>query len=86
VEFAQRALELSGGKSPEILGTLAAAYAETGRFAEAVQTAQKAADLAKQQNNPALVESIQAKIRLYEVGKPFRELSFSPSETPIRSE
>ena len=37
--LAQRAVELSGVKRPEILRTLAAAYAETGRFAEAVQTA-----------------------------------------------
>ena len=41
VILACRAAELSGSKTPEILGTLAAAYAEAGRFAEAAATAQK---------------------------------------------
>ncbi len=39
VDLAQRAIKLSDGKNPVILDTLAAAYAEAGRFAEAVQTA-----------------------------------------------
>ena len=81
VELAQRAVKLSGGREPAILGTLAAAYAETGRFTEAVQTARKAVDLARQQNQQALAESIQAKIRLYEAGKAFRESPSSPAKT-----
>jgi hypothetical protein len=32
-------MELSGGKDPDFLRTLAAAYAETGRFSEAITTA-----------------------------------------------
>ena len=39
VELAQQAVQLSNGRSPEILDTLAAAYAEAGRFHEAVETA-----------------------------------------------
>ena len=46
-------------------------------FAEAVQTARKALDLAKQPGKPA----IQAKLRLYEAGTPYHE---SPAETPMR--
>jgi hypothetical protein len=62
---------------------LAAAYAEAGRFPEAVQTARKALELATQQNNQALAESIKAKIPLYEAGKPFRQtLSTSPPPRP----
>ena len=41
VELAQRAVQLSDGREPAILGTLAAAYAEAGRFSEAVQTARQ---------------------------------------------
>ena len=52
---------------------MAAAYAEAGRFSEAVQTAHKAVDLATQQNKQPLAESIKAKIPLYEAGTPFRE-------------
>ena len=73
VEFAQRAEELTSGREPAILDTLAAAYAEAGRFAEAVQTARKALELAEQQGKRPLAESIKAKIRLYEAGRPFRE-------------
>jgi protein O-mannosyl-transferase len=73
IELAQRAAELSGGREPAVLDTLAAAYAASGRFNDAVQTAKKALDLASQQNNQPLVESIEAKIRLYEANTPFRE-------------
>ncbi|MGO9113846.1 MAG: tetratricopeptide repeat protein [Thermoguttaceae bacterium] len=78
IELALRAWKLSGGKKPTVLGTLAAAYAEAGRFPEAVQTARKAIDLAKQQNEPAVAESIRAKIRFYEAGTAFREPPPSP--------
>ena len=40
VALAERAWTLCGGREPAILGTLAAAYAEAGRFPEAVATAQ----------------------------------------------
>ena len=81
VDLARRAVEFSGGKSPEILGTLAAACAEAGRFPEAVQTAHKAADLARQQNKPALAVSLEAKLRLYEAGTPLRESPFLPAKS-----
>jgi tetratricopeptide (TPR) repeat protein len=46
VRLATRACELTHDKAPLLLGTLAAAYAEAGRFDEAVATAQKAHDVA----------------------------------------
>ena len=49
IELAQQANQLSGGVQPLVLRTLAAAYAEAGRFPEAVETAQKALHLAKSQ-------------------------------------
>ena len=49
-----------------------------------MQTARKALELATQQNKQALAESIQAKIRLYEAGKPFRESPSPPAKTPPR--
>jgi protein O-mannosyl-transferase len=73
VELAGRALTRAGGPEPAVLDTLAAAYAESGRFPDAVQTARKALDLAKQQGKTALAESIQARIRLYESATPLRE-------------
>ena len=62
VELARRVARLAGGREPAVLGTLAAAYAEVGRFPEAVQTARKALELATQQNKQALARSIQAKL------------------------
>jgi protein O-mannosyl-transferase len=70
IPYLQQALELSGGSEPTMLDTMAAAYAKSGRFAEAVQTAEKALQLALQQNNRALAESIQAKLQHYESGTP----------------
>ena len=75
VELAGRAVRLSGGREPAVLGTLAAAYAEVGRFSEAQDTARKALDLAARQDNRPLAESLKAKIPLYDAGTPFREMS-----------
>jgi protein O-mannosyl-transferase len=84
VALAQRAAQLSGGREPAILDTLAAAYAEAGRFAQAVETAQKAIELATQQNKKALANSVQAKLRLYEAGTPFRQSQASPAKSSIQ--
>lgn len=41
-----------------VLSTLAATYAEAGRFAQAAETVRKALELATEQNNQPLAESI----------------------------
>ena len=46
VQLAARACQLDHDQQPMLVGTLAAAYAEAGRFDEAVATAQRAHDLA----------------------------------------
>ena len=46
IEHARRANRLCGGERPDILDTLAAAYAEAGRFPEALATARNALELA----------------------------------------
>ena len=73
VELAQQAAQLSGGKHPEILDTLAAAYAEAGRFPEAVTTAGQALRLAEVQGNAALAESVRDRLKLYEADSPYHE-------------
>jgi protein O-mannosyl-transferase len=73
VGLAERAAQLSGRREPAVLGTLAAAYAEAGRFAEAVQTAHKALERAAQQDQQKMVESIKVKIPFYEAGTPFHQ-------------
>jgi hypothetical protein len=64
---------LSGGREPAVLDTLAAAYAEAGRFPEAVETARRAQALATQQSKRPLVEALAARIALYEARAPFHE-------------
>ena len=71
VELAEKAERLSGGRNPSILGTLAAAYAESGRFPEAVTTAQRALALAIAQTNTAQVISLKEQVGLYRAGSPF---------------
>ncbi len=73
VAFAERAVELSGARDPALLDTLAAAYAEAGRFPEATRTARRALDLAKQQRDAQLAQALTSRIALYEARTPFRE-------------
>jgi tetratricopeptide (TPR) repeat protein len=73
VELAQHANQLTGGRNPLLLGTLAAAYAETGRFAEAAATARTALGLASRRPNSQLAQALQAQLRRYESGLPSRE-------------
>jgi tetratricopeptide (TPR) repeat protein len=73
VKLAERASDLSKGREPTILDTLAAAYAESRRFPEAVDTAQTAIKLATLQNNAARAESVKARLRLYKLGVPYRQ-------------
>ncbi len=72
VKLAERAAQLTGGRRPEILDTLAAAYAEAGRFAEAVQTARRALELASESGDASLVAALQARLALYKSGNPLR--------------
>ncbi len=73
VELAQRANQLTGDGNPVVLGTLAAAYAEAGRFPEAVATAQRALQLAGTQSNTALAEALRSQLKLYQASLPFHQ-------------
>ena len=73
VDLALQANRLTGGRNPVYLGTLAAAQAETGRFPEAVATAQSALELASLQFNGTLAEVLRKQIELYQTGTPFRD-------------
>jgi superkiller protein 3 len=73
VQLAERAVAMTKRQSPDALDALAAAYAETGRFSDAVKTAEEAYFLAAQQNMPELAESIRTRLSLYRAGAPFRK-------------
>jgi tetratricopeptide (TPR) repeat protein len=73
VRLAERAAQLSNEQAPEILDTLAAAYAEVGRFDQAVSTARRARNLAASRGNQNLMEQLDTRIKLYEATEPLRE-------------
>jgi protein O-mannosyl-transferase len=73
VALAERACQLTQFQQPMLIGTLAAAYAEAGRFDEAVKTAMKAKDGAAAAGLKELVERNGQLLELYRVGKPFHE-------------
>jgi tetratricopeptide (TPR) repeat protein len=84
VRLAGRACQITHDSEPLFLGTLAAAYAETGRFDEAVATAQRAHDvameLAQNAHNAAEAKSANALaarnlelLAIYRSRQPFHE-------------
>ena len=77
VELARQTDLLSRGKNPATAATLAAAYAEAGRFPEAITNAQRALQLAAGQNNAALVAALETQLKLYQAGSPFRDTGAS---------
>ena len=81
VALAEQANRLSGGQDPMIVDTLAAAYAESGRFPEAIATAERAQQLAAQQDNAAWAEVLGKQVKLYRAGTPFRDTSASTVST-----
>lgn len=74
VALASQAERLSTGENPQILRTLAAAYAEAGRFPEAVATAKEALALAVSQSASGLTNSLQKEIELYQTDSPCRSV------------
>jgi tetratricopeptide (TPR) repeat protein len=72
VELATRAVALSGGANPFYLHKLAAAYAETGNFAEASAVAEKAMQLAQAEGNRALAGELRRNVSLYRAQRPVR--------------
>ena len=69
VALAEQACRLTNFKEPTLVGTLAAAYAEAGRFTDAEQTAEKAVALAEAANNPDLASRNRELLELYRAHK-----------------
>ena len=77
VQLAEQAMRISGGRIPIIFRTLAAAYAENGRFSEAIQTAQRGIELANSRGNSGLATELQSNIVLYQERQPLRDPSLT---------
>jgi tetratricopeptide (TPR) repeat protein len=73
VRLAETAVKGTDQRVPTLLGTLAAAYAEAGRFDAAVNAAKQAIALAQSNNDQSLARAILEKQALYEKHRPWRE-------------
>jgi tetratricopeptide (TPR) repeat protein len=72
VQLAEHANQLVGGTEPVFIRTLAAAYAEAGRFEDAIGTARKASELAVAKGDSALASELRMDIDLYRMNFPRR--------------
>jgi tetratricopeptide (TPR) repeat protein len=73
VRLAHLACELTSYKRADFLDTLSVAYAAAGRFAEAVDTAEKALELALSSENDNLAGEIRKHLTFYKDGKAYVE-------------
>ena len=70
LKLAEDANQATGGANPRVLRILAAAYAQNGEFSEAVEAGQHALQLATEQNNVGLADSLRGELGLYRDGQP----------------
>ena len=75
VELAQQAVSVSGGREPLFFRTLAAAYAETGRFSNAIAVIQQGVALARVQGKTSLADLLEEDVLLYRQQAPLRRTS-----------
>lgn len=80
VKLAEGACQKTGYQVTAAVGTLAAAYAQAGRFDDAISTAQKAIALAKQNGETDLLQKNQELLALYRQHEPYIA-SHSPTTT-----
>jgi tetratricopeptide (TPR) repeat protein len=79
VELAEKACALGGNPNAVLLSTLAAAYAEVGRFDEAVATAERACTLARQAGEQQILERTSQLLEFYRRKQPYHQL---PPQAP----
>jgi tetratricopeptide (TPR) repeat protein len=73
VHFAERACQLTHYKEVMPLGSLAAAYAEAGRFSDAIKAAEKSLQLAEAAGDAQSAGINRELLKLYRAGRPYHE-------------
>ena len=73
--LAERACQLTHYRETFFVGTLGAAYAEAGRFDDAIWMAQKACAQASEAGNQALLKRNQELLALYRAHQPYHEVA-----------
>jgi tetratricopeptide (TPR) repeat protein len=77
VDLARQAVDLSGGNNPLFIRTLAAAYAEVGRFPDSVDTIERALRVAEAQGDRNEVSQLQQDAALFRSKIPLRDETLS---------
>jgi Flp pilus assembly protein TadD len=72
VRLAEWACMTTSHKSPPLLDSLAAAYAQAGQFDRAIRTTEQAIEIVRR-NPKASTETLESRLRLYRAGLPYRE-------------
>jgi len=72
VQLAEDVIQRAGHPNAIALRTLAAAYAETGRFNEAIATAQQAIEIARTTGNDGLISDLERSIVAFQSNQPIR--------------
>ena len=75
LRMAERSCELTGRKDAQKVRTLAAAYAEVGRFTEATSTITNAVELASQTKRADLTKECGFMLEAFKAHQPWREPS-----------
>src|SRR5581483_2448683 len=89
VRLAERASQLNGGQTASYQATLAAAYAEAGQFAKAIEVANQALTGAIGANQQNLASVLRQQLELYRGSHAYHQEGFSPrggaqSSSPAR--
>jgi Flp pilus assembly protein TadD len=72
VALASKANDLTAGSDMTVLDTLAAAYAEAGQFPQAIDSDNRALDLAVAKGDNSMAEGIRYRMSLYTKRTPYR--------------
>lgn len=81
VALAEQANRLTSGHDPQTRRILAAAYAEAGRYSEAVQIARHGLALGAEGSNPAFTDQLRRELEYYLAGSPYRDFPRNISPT-----
>ena len=73
ISLAESARRQTENREPRYLATLDAAYAQAGRYIEAIAAAEKTLALAQALGNKELADAAQKRLESYRLGKPWRE-------------
>ncbi len=74
IRLAEQNCQATRYQDPLFLDTLSAAYAEAGRFPDALRSARRGLEIALSQGLQDLAQDLQSRLRAYQIGLPIRQL------------